>query len=76
VKLAEYWKHLYCTVPEGIYEQGAIHSTIVTLKKASCQKIPEPSESTRALPDALEWRYGCRKYFQEKNASKILSLHF
>lgn len=55
-QLAECWKHLDCTVPEGIDELGAIHSTIVTVKDASCQKIPEPSKSARALLDAMDVR--------------------
>jgi transposase len=55
-QLGEYWKHLDCTVPEGIDELGAIHSTIVTLKEASCQKIPEPTKTAKALLDAMEVR--------------------
>ena len=39
--LSELWKNCECTVPEGIDELGAIRSTIVTLKEASCQKIPQ-----------------------------------
>ncbi len=55
-QLTEYWKHFDCTVPEGIDELGAIHSTIVTLNEASCQKIPEPTKNARALLDAMEVR--------------------
>ena len=40
-QLSELWKKCECTVPEGIDELGAIRSTIVTLKEASCQKIPQ-----------------------------------
>jgi transposase len=39
--LSELWKKCECTVPEGIDELGAIRSTIITLKEASCQKIPQ-----------------------------------
>ena len=39
--LSELWKTCECTVPEGIDELGAIRSTIITLKGASCQKIPQ-----------------------------------
>jgi hypothetical protein len=45
-----------CTVPGGLDELGAIHSTIVTLKEASCQKIPEPSRVAKALLDAMQVR--------------------
>jgi transposase len=55
-QLAEYWKNLDCTVPGGLDELGAIHSTIVTLKEASCQKIPEPSRVAKALLDAMQVR--------------------
>jgi len=40
-QLSELWKKCECTVPEGIGELGAIRSTIITLKEASCQKIPQ-----------------------------------
>ncbi len=39
--LPELWKNCACTVLEGNDELGAIRSTIVTLKKSSCQKIPQ-----------------------------------
>ncbi len=39
--LSELWKKCECTVLEGIDELCAIRSTIVTLKEAGCQKIPQ-----------------------------------
>ena len=39
--LSELWKECDCTVQQGIDELGAIRSTIVTIKEASCQKIPQ-----------------------------------
>ena len=52
--LSELWKKCECTVPEGIDELGAIRSVIVTLKGASCQKIPNQGELACALLAAAD----------------------
>ena len=52
--LSELWKKCECTVPEGIDELGAIRSVIVTLKGASCQKIPNQGELASALLAAAD----------------------
>jgi len=36
-------------VQQGIDELGAIHSTIVTIKEACCQKIPQSTGVAREL---------------------------
>ena len=43
-RLAELWRGLECTVPEGIDELGSLRGTIIEINGVSCQRVPQPAK--------------------------------
>lgn len=51
-ELDKYWRGLDMTVAEGIDELGSLRGVEMTVGQASCQKVPDPTGSTRRLLEA------------------------
>lgn len=55
-KLHELWRHLECTVPEGIDELGSIRGAVIQIGSVYCQKVPQLEGLSKQLLDAANIR--------------------